>query len=376
MPKIWFFRHGESEANRLGKFAGQREDSELTEKGIEQARTAAQELKAKGIIFSKLIFSPLARTRESAIEAQRILEIADGAIVSDERILEYDMGTLTGTPIRNVSSSELTSAEGAEDPVLFRDRVLNFFAESQTWPEGHYLVVSHAGVGRCLEAAKLNMDPRSFYDLEAYPNAHAIELDLTWLRRSWRRSVGNLKDQLKAIEATIKNTKELWNGKPIEGLGLRPREALVNWLHCAVLQHLGADVTFGEDYIGDGILIDRKTATVMPTEHVSALFVDSAPSNLPPQERIIAAINKKIKKGKDYGKGKILMVLADGRGPVNPEQIMRTVGPHHFESIVLIALRNIEDPVAYTLVDMVHDKSYVVQFNPDFSDWDVEEIRI
>lgn len=38
MEKIYFVRHGESEANVEKKFAGQKEDSPLTELGREQAK--------------------------------------------------------------------------------------------------------------------------------------------------------------------------------------------------------------------------------------------------------------------------------------------------------------------------------------------------
>lgn len=45
--QIYFVRHGESKANVVGKFPGQRENSELTAKGWEQARLAAKDLKRK-----------------------------------------------------------------------------------------------------------------------------------------------------------------------------------------------------------------------------------------------------------------------------------------------------------------------------------------
>ena len=90
------------------------------------------------------------------------------------------MGELTSTPIRKVSSHELVSAEGAEDPVKFRNRILDFLREYKDSPET-ILVVSHAGVGRAIEAAKHGMDAGEFYDLPAYPNAHALLLELNWL---------------------------------------------------------------------------------------------------------------------------------------------------------------------------------------------------
>jgi broad specificity phosphatase PhoE len=52
--KIYFLRHGESEANVKGTFAGQRENSSLTEKGKAQAKDAALDLIKKKIKPQKI----------------------------------------------------------------------------------------------------------------------------------------------------------------------------------------------------------------------------------------------------------------------------------------------------------------------------------
>ncbi len=60
---IYFVRHGESEANQKRIFAGQKDDSVLTEKGREQAKTLAQEIIAEGIKINTIISSPLNKNR-------------------------------------------------------------------------------------------------------------------------------------------------------------------------------------------------------------------------------------------------------------------------------------------------------------------------
>lgn len=174
MGRIYFVRHGESKANVDGKFAGQKENSELTKKGREQARLAAKDLKDKGIEIHRIISSPLVRAHETA----KIILSETGLMVDielDERVIEYDMGSLTGTPIRKVTSKELTSAENAENPVKFMERVHDLLNNLETL-EQNVLIVSHAGVGRIINAKKRNIDPFSFYDLDPYPNAEIIEL--------------------------------------------------------------------------------------------------------------------------------------------------------------------------------------------------------
>jgi alpha-ribazole phosphatase len=181
--RIWFLRHGQSVANERGLFAGQRENSPLTETGLMQARAAAEDLRAKGVVLREIIYSPLKRTHQTAAEVQGVLEITDELMRTDERIMEYDMGEYTNTPIRPIPSIEFTSGKDAENPDLFKSRVLSFMQEMLGKPEGDYLVVSHGGVGRCIEAMKREMPANSFYDLPVYPNAEAVLLELDWLER-------------------------------------------------------------------------------------------------------------------------------------------------------------------------------------------------
>lgn len=175
---IYFLRHGESKANADGLFAGQKEDSLLSSKGVEQAGVAARELRS--IPFGRIVASPLNRTRQTAEMVADVIGFDPAKIEYDDRVMEYDMGALTGMPKRKVTSEELVSADGAEDPDLFLARVMSFLKEQKDSP-GDILLVSHAGVGRVIECARLGLDPRTFYDLPSYPNAHAVALDLEWL---------------------------------------------------------------------------------------------------------------------------------------------------------------------------------------------------
>jgi broad specificity phosphatase PhoE len=174
MEKIYFVRHGESEANVERKFAGQKEDSPLTELGLEQAKQAALDLLKHGYKIDRVISSPLARAYETA---QIVVKEAalDLEVELDKRIAEYDMGALTGTPHHKITSEELVSTEGAEDPRAFQNRVQDLLNELQD-KDQNVLLVSHAGVGRIIEITKKSLDPNNFYDLEALPNAKIIVL--------------------------------------------------------------------------------------------------------------------------------------------------------------------------------------------------------
>lgn len=175
---IYFIRHGESEANLRHVFAGQKDNSPLTEKGIEQAKAEGLKIKEMGLNISKIISSPLTRAFDTAKIVAEIIGY-DKDIEIDTRINEYDMGTLTGTPTFEISSKILVGAENAEDPQAFDDRVNSFLNEYKNF-EGDILMVAHAGVGRIIETIKIDGDPVLFYDLPPYPNASVIKLD--WLK--------------------------------------------------------------------------------------------------------------------------------------------------------------------------------------------------
>lgn len=174
---VYFLRHGESEANLRRAFAGQKDDSPLTEKGRAQAADAAELLKDRGI--NKIITTSLVRASNTAQIIADVLGCTD--ITIDDRLLEYDMGALTGTQNKVITSRDLVGAEGAENPEAFRQRVLDGLREVKH-SVATTLIVSHAGVGRIIEAERRGIDPRDFHDIDPPPNAQPVVLDLDWLQ--------------------------------------------------------------------------------------------------------------------------------------------------------------------------------------------------
>lgn len=175
---IYFIRHGESEANLRHVFAGQKDNSPLTEKGTEQAKAEGDKIKAMNLNIDTIISSPLIRAHHTAkIVAEMIGH--EKEILIDPRITEYDMGTLTGTPTFEITSKRMISAENAEPIDQFMSRVRSFLDEYKN-SDKTILMVAHAGVGRLIETMRVSMNPELFYDLPPYPNAAVIKLD--WLK--------------------------------------------------------------------------------------------------------------------------------------------------------------------------------------------------
>lgn len=176
---IYFVRHGESEANERKVFAGQRDDSLLTQKGKEQAIATAKEIQTEGIKIDRIISSPLKRALETAQIIAKELNFDISKIILDKRIIEYDMGNLSGTPWHKISSAILVGAKEAEDTNNFHDRVYSCLKELSQSTE-NILLVSHAGVGRMLETIKEGIEYNFFYDIKAYTNASVTKID--WIK--------------------------------------------------------------------------------------------------------------------------------------------------------------------------------------------------
>lgn len=191
--------------------------------------------------------------------------------------------------------------------------------------------------------------------------------------------VKNFKVILKDFELMVKGLKPLHDGRDITNFRLRPREAWANWLFCAVLRKIhGEEITFSDDLNGDGIIVDKKTGQVVPTEHVSALEISQAKKLPGGDARIIQAIEHKIQKGPEYAKDKFLLVFFDGAGKWNRKSVRETInGKHGFKAIYCIGLES-SGPMgyAYTLTQFhpsTPDTSatYKVKINSDFTDWKV-----
>jgi broad specificity phosphatase PhoE len=176
---IYFIRHGESEANAIGLFAGQKDDSVLTLKGRDQAKETGEHVRSLQIFIDRVVSSSLKRALETAQIIASELGFDKSKISIDDRITEYDMGELTGTPFKHISSKALVDAPNAEDPQQFLHRTVEAVKEYQKMT-GNTLLVSHAGVGRVLESVKEGMPPELFYDLKAFANASVTLID--WIK--------------------------------------------------------------------------------------------------------------------------------------------------------------------------------------------------
>jgi len=162
---ITLVRHGESTWNELGLIQGHDNTAQLTPRGRDQARGAAESL--RGLGFQALVASDLDRARETA-------EIIGNALglhtTTDPLLRERGFGDLEGQPLSELTPSitgidhrimvnpdaSATNGESFRDVVaraqLFIKRLLD------ERPQQRVLVVTHGGTIRALRAS-INAEP-------------------------------------------------------------------------------------------------------------------------------------------------------------------------------------------------------------------------
>jgi probable phosphoglycerate mutase len=160
--KIYFTRHGESEANVQKVFWNQPEEYGLTEIGREQARTLAGSL--ANIVFTALYCSPVLRAVQTAEIVGKRLHLVP---VVAEALQEWDVGIIEGEGYNQetqglhwyVTSQWLKHGnyeariEGGESFNDIASRFLPFIDElrkSYDCTDVNLLLVSHGGTLSCM----------------------------------------------------------------------------------------------------------------------------------------------------------------------------------------------------------------------------------
>jgi len=158
---FYFVRHGESEANAAGRFAG-RSDSPLTERGRRQAEVVADTLARTK--FDRIVATPLHRSLDTA---QVIAKRMGMPVEIEPDLIEIDVGDMTGAAWDEVAALPNWRDDGfvawpngeTLDEVLARSlRGLGRLARET--PGGTVLVVGHGGVTRILVSHFLGILPR------------------------------------------------------------------------------------------------------------------------------------------------------------------------------------------------------------------------
>lgn len=163
MKSLYFVRHGESEHNVNGLFAGS-SDTKLTKQGLQQARLAGKEAKKLGIDL--IVASPLKRAHETAKAIAQEMGYDQEKILAHDLLKERYYGTAELTPY-STKMDHLDSFSDYETDDEIQKRAEELLKWLDSLPAQNILVVSHGAIGRRLR--KLLKPDHDFY--ERIPNA-------------------------------------------------------------------------------------------------------------------------------------------------------------------------------------------------------------
>ena len=165
MSILYLVRHGKSEWNRTGRIQGRRE-SPLTGTGRRQAaalgRLLREVLPDPGI---DIVASPLGRAFETAVIIADALGRGAGDVRTDERIIDFNVGILAGSPGWDAVAAEHPELARLrlEDPIRFHppggESGADMLARTRHFLDAHEaagrdaLIVCHGVINKYLRAA-------------------------------------------------------------------------------------------------------------------------------------------------------------------------------------------------------------------------------
>jgi len=145
MKHVYIVRHGQSEMNVAGQFAGQVE-TPLTDEGRQQARKAGKQAQEFGIDL--IITSSLSRAHETARIIAHEIGYPEDKIAVDDLLIERDFGSAEGTPYS--PDFDFETVPDVEPLNVLHDRLAVFYTKLQNLPAENILVVTHGSSGRML----------------------------------------------------------------------------------------------------------------------------------------------------------------------------------------------------------------------------------
>ncbi|PCI02863.1 MAG: hypothetical protein COB81_04665 [Flavobacteriaceae bacterium] len=168
MKKIYFVRHGESEHNAVGKFAGTI-NSPLTSLGKTQAKETAQLLKDKNI--SLIFCSDLIRAKTTAFEIQSVINHTQQVPIKLSTFLnEVNFGDIQNKETQQLDGLVygIESGTGESLPALYKRANKALESLNLIKTTGNILVVGHGAFSSLLFAINEGVKQEDFLSFKQH----------------------------------------------------------------------------------------------------------------------------------------------------------------------------------------------------------------
>lgn len=173
MGSVIFLRHGQAKNNIERILTGRTPNIPLTEKGIEQAEKTAKFLEQMNI--SAIYSSPIERAKHTA---EIVAKHNSLDVITDDRLIELDMGKFTGVPYDDIFTShgnvfmkfyngELEIAHnGVETFTEVKKRILSIVDHViEKHPDQNVVLVTHMDPIKAMLATVVDLSPTNLFEL-------------------------------------------------------------------------------------------------------------------------------------------------------------------------------------------------------------------
>ncbi len=158
MAHLYFTRHGQTVWNVENKICGAT-DIELTPLGYEQARALGQKIVKEGIQIDEILYSPLRRAKDTALEVANITGIfaREEPRLKEQHFGKYEATARNGAEFQEAKKRFIYDFEGGETMLHLAQRIYNLLDDIRAQKKT-YLLVAHNGIARVVHSY--------FYDME------------------------------------------------------------------------------------------------------------------------------------------------------------------------------------------------------------------
>lgn len=180
MKRLLYVRHGESQLNAAGLLSG-RIETPLTERGVEQAKSAGEELSQRFPKIDMIVCSPYSRTYETAKLIADKLGYSEEKIQTNDLLIERSFGVVEGTSRQDFLDShdykdfdDVEGAETAQELQLRAEQALRWLqaVEAET-----VLLVGHGAFAQALSRVVRSLPYDHEDTVDTYiDNAAIVEL--------------------------------------------------------------------------------------------------------------------------------------------------------------------------------------------------------
>ena len=180
--ELYIARHGETEANSMGRTQGSGMDTPLTTKGRAQAMTLGKSI--EGIKFDAIYSSPLKRAMDTTRIVFNNEDIFEQRALTDSRLVEIGLGDAEGMVWREEGMATFPQAFGnmMPNPAAYVPptngealpdmiaRIDSFLQELATKPYQRVFVLAHGYVLRVVYACSQDKSVAAIGDAPIYDN--------------------------------------------------------------------------------------------------------------------------------------------------------------------------------------------------------------